>query len=190
MLEGRGEGEGGGCEGGGLGSFRLLKSNLCQVGNRGVSRLANLGRAAAKQPLLPPLCLKGQEALSWHLAHAKGGGATEQDHVPSRHLYTRTRSLLFEKKAMAVAAVAAPMVMALGVVADHAETSRWILLSSSLSPGQTGEQTQTTTCRLVSEPDSRVANGTEVHICSGSPDFLSFVPVPRPCETDYIFTYL
>ena len=48
---------------------------------------------------------------------------------------------------MAVAAVAAPMVMALGAVADHAETSRWILLSSSLSPGQTGpEQTQTTIC--------------------------------------------
>ena len=46
---------------------------------------------------------------------------------------------------MAVAAVAAPMVMALGVVADHAETSRWVLLSSPLSPGQTGEQIQTTT---------------------------------------------
>ena len=46
---------------------------------------------------------------------------------------------------MAVAAVAAPMVMALGVVADHAETSRWVFLSSPLSPGQTGEQIQTTT---------------------------------------------
>ena len=46
---------------------------------------------------------------------------------------------------MAVAAVAAPMVMALGVVADHAETTRWVLLSSPLSPGQTGEQIQTTT---------------------------------------------
>ena len=46
---------------------------------------------------------------------------------------------------MAVAAVAAPMVMALGVVADHAETSHWVLLSSPLSPGQTGEQIQTTT---------------------------------------------
>ena len=41
---------------------------------------------------------------------------------------------------MAVAAVAAPMVMALGVVADHSEMSRWVLLSSPMSPGQTGEQ--------------------------------------------------
>ena len=53
-----------------------------------------------------PLCLKGQEAFSWHLARTReGDGATgvdEQDRVPSRlyltvGIYTRTRSSLFAK---------------------------------------------------------------------------------------------
>ena len=118
--------------------------------------------SASREFFFGPLCLKGQEAFSWHLARTReGDGATgvdEQDRVPSRlyltvGIYTRTRSSLFAKirpgmmaiREMAVASVAAPMVMALGVVADHAETSRWVLLSSPLSPGQTGEQIQTTT---------------------------------------------
>ena len=85
----------------------------------------------------------------------EGGGATEftnrtayrrDSTLPS--VYPNPKLILLAKIAireMAVAAVAAPMVMALGVVADRAETSRWVLLSSSLSPGQTGEQIQTTT---------------------------------------------
>ena len=57
--------------------------------------------------------------------------------VPSN---PRPKLIIQNDGEMAVAAVAAPMVMALGVVANHAETSRWVLLSSPLSPGQTGEQ--------------------------------------------------
>ena len=74
----------------------------------------------------------------------EGGGATE---LTNRTAYRRDSTLPSNPKLiiqndgeMAVAAVAAPIVMALGVVANHAKTSHWVLLSSPLSPGQTGEQ--------------------------------------------------
>ena len=66
---------------------------------------------------------------------------------------------------MAVAAVAAPMVMALGVVTDRAEMSRWVLLSSPLSPGQTGEQRrQTLHTRVRNYVSACTRTGNMVHV--------------------------
>ena len=101
-----------------------------------------------------PLFLKGQEALSLYLAHAKGvePRVDEQDRVPSRLYRTvgipepeahiiRENGMMAIRE-MAVAAVAAPMVMALGVVADRAETSRWVLLSSPRALARLGNKSK------------------------------------------------
>ena len=113
--------------------------------------------SGCKKKFWAPLPQRARSALLVSRTRG-GGGATELTNrtayrrdstVPS--VYPNPKSYIFHEnrvmaiREMAVAAVAAPMVMALGVVAGRAETFHWVLLSSPLSPGQTGEQIQTTT---------------------------------------------
>ena len=118
-----------------------------------------LHRAGSANIFLGPSASKGKKR-SPCISHTRRGWShrvDEQDRVASRlyrtfatRRYTRTRSSYYSRNDSnprngCSSCCGSDGVMALGVVADRTETSRWVLLSSPLSPGQTGEQIQTTT---------------------------------------------